>query len=166
MAKKGHHKKAKSHRKHRKISGIGGALGSLMPIGEALAGAIVGKILYNQLSSKMEVNPNIAAAAPLAVGVALPMFIKSGWAKNVAAGMAVEGGLQLLATNGVLAGIGAVTPEYVVLAGADQNYQYQQGQDHTSFVGAADYVGSHSHPYGNNVGEAAYVGAQMEEYGY
>ena len=102
MAKRHHKKKKTSHRKHRKLSGIGGAMGNLMPLGTALAGAVVGKILYNQLSSKMKVNPNIAAAAPLVAGIALPMFIKKPWMSHLASGMVVEGGLQLLQTNGAV----------------------------------------------------------------
>lgn len=102
--RKAHHKKPVHHRR-RKMSGIG-AMGSTASTAMyAVAGAAAAQLLSKVLPSTLDAK--IQAAAPVAIGLFLPKFIKGEAGKGLAAGMIAVGGLKLVQSFGVLNGIGA-----------------------------------------------------------
>ena len=60
----------------------------------------------------------VAAAAPIAVGLFLPRFIKSDMGKALGTGMIAVGGLELVQSTGVLAGMSG----FPVIAGYGKRY--------------------------------------------
>jgi hypothetical protein len=66
----------------------------------------------------------VAAAAPIAVGLFLPRFIKSEMGKALGTGMIAVGGLELVQSTGVLAGLPVIAgykKSYMALAPTTQN---------------------------------------------
>lgn len=101
-----HKKKSKKHyskRKHHK-SGMG-AIDFTNILG-VVAGAVAAGYLNKLIPDS--VDPKIVAGGKIALGVALPMFVKSGSMKNVlagaGAGMIAVGSVDLLKGFGVLSG--------------------------------------------------------------
>jgi len=71
----------------------------LMQLGGVVAGvAAAGYLNKLALSSQSE---NVQAAVPIAVGIALPMFMKNEFAKNLGAGMVAYGGGKFLQKAGL-----------------------------------------------------------------
>ena len=102
--RKAHHKKPVHHRR-RRMSGVG-AIGSTASTAMyAVAGAAAAQLLSKVLPSTLDAK--IQAAAPVAIGLFLPKFIKGDAGKGLAAGMIAVGGLKLVQSFGVLNGIGA-----------------------------------------------------------
>jgi hypothetical protein len=96
---KKHHTKRRSHR-----SGMG-AIDFTNILG-VVAGAVAAGYLDKLVPDS--VNPKIVAGGKVALGVALPMFVKSGSMKNIlagaGAGMIAVGSVGLLKEFGVLSG--------------------------------------------------------------
>lgn len=101
MAKKRHTVKRRTHHRRSKVGAISGSLSTLLfAAGGAVAAAFIVKALPATMDAK------IKAAIPLAVGVGLPMFVKSPIVKDVALGMGVQGTVGLLKEFKVISGIG------------------------------------------------------------
>ena len=114
MAKrKTHHKK--SHHRRRRSHGIGKIGGNMITqIAGVAAGAAVASILTEKALSNQ--SQMIKAAAAIAAGIAVPMFVKSDIGKAAGAGMVAVGAIDLLKQFKVISGadgIGA-TPEIMI----------------------------------------------------
>lgn len=109
MAKKKKAKKRSTTRRRRSLSGAVGAV-DIMNVVSVIAGAVIAKGADKFLPETLD--KKIVAGGKVALGVALPMFIKSGNLKNIAsgagAGMVAVGALDLLTDLGVLSGLGIV----------------------------------------------------------
>jgi hypothetical protein len=103
--RKHHHKKATHRRKHRRhgMGAIGSQASSAI---YAIAGAAAAQLLTKVIPATM--NDKIKAAAPVAVGLFLPKFVKGAAGQGLATGMIAVGGLKLVQSFGVLNGIGEV----------------------------------------------------------
>ncbi len=126
MARRKRHTKKVSHRKHSKKRGMHGISGmitdSLLTIGGGILGQYASSFATSQLSKSTMSEKNkayIAAAVPVAVGLALPKIIKSPMAKNIGTGMLVIGGVKLAQSTGVISGI--YSPAMVALGPSVQN---------------------------------------------
>ena len=103
MKHKRKHKKRSHHRRHRK-GGLG-AIDFTNILGVA-AGAVAAGMLNKVIPES--VNTKIVAGGKMALGIALPMFVKSGKLKGIMAGvgsgMIAVGAVDLLKSFGVLSG--------------------------------------------------------------
>jgi len=102
MAKKKHHAKKTTHRRRsHKVSGIGGELSTLLfAAGGAIAANYIVKALPASIDSK------ISNAVPLAMGIALPMFVKNPMVKQISLGLGIQGTLGTLKAFNVISGVG------------------------------------------------------------
>jgi len=101
-----HKRKTKKHHTRRRSHKSGmGAIDFTNILG-VVAGAVVAGYLDKVVPES--VNPKIVAGGKVALGVALPMFVKSGSMKNIlagaGAGMIAVGSVDLLKGFGVLSG--------------------------------------------------------------
>lgn len=113
-----HRKKTTHHRRRRSVHGTKGMTGTLMNAvyvvgGVAVAGLVVTKVLGSQ-------SETIKTIAPLAIGVVLPMVVKSDLGKFAGLGMIAYSGSKLLAKAGI-AGLGADTYEIPVSVAGDMS---------------------------------------------
>lgn len=104
MAKrKKHHKKTHSRRKRHSSMGAIDTMNILGIVIGAVAAGYLDKIIPDTINSK------IVAGGKIALGIALPMFVKGGKMKNtlagVGSGMVAVGTLGLLKEFGVLSGM-------------------------------------------------------------
>ena len=137
MAKRRTHHKKTTHRRkhHRSVSGFKGMGGTLMNAvyvvgGVAAAGLVVTKVLSSQ-------NETIKTFAPLALGVVLPMVIKSDLGKFAGLGMIAYTGTKLLSKAGI-AGMGADTYEIPVSVAGDMSLV--AGPDDFAIAGDDEYA--------------------------
>lgn len=96
----------------RRVGAAGGGL--IMDVLGITAGAIVARKVDSFLPN---LNPTIRNAAKVAVGVALPKFVKNPMIKAVGDGMIAVGGAGLV--GGLVPALGA-TDEVLVISGADE----------------------------------------------
>ena len=101
-------------RSYRRSSSMGAVAGNLLTtIGGIAAGAIVAK----QLNKMLKFDAKILAAGNVALGVALPRFIKSPLMSSVGSGMIAVGATELVGSFvPALAG----TDDVVLLSGLDE----------------------------------------------
>jgi hypothetical protein len=86
-------------RKRSRVSGLGSI--DIMNIGSILVGGLIAGYINkfnteDATTKERKINPTIFAGGKLALGVALPMFIKNPIASGVGAGMIAVGGLELI----------------------------------------------------------------------
>ena len=113
MAKRRKSKKTtRTYRRKRSMGAVSGGL--VMDI----AGITVGALLAKQVGKLLpNLNPKLAAAGKVALGVALPMFVKSPIMKSVGNGMLAVGGVELIGSFvPALAG----DDDVVLLSGLDE----------------------------------------------
>jgi hypothetical protein len=83
-----------------------------------IAGAVGGKLLDKIIPESIDAK--IVSGGKIALGLALPMFVKTGKAKDVAAGIGsgliAVGSVELLNSFGVLAGLGAKDSDMLVVS--------------------------------------------------
>lgn len=118
--RKKHIKKTHSkRRKSRKMGAIGkgGITGALFTIVGGVAARFVSTTI-NGTSLSESYKSYVAAAAPIALGLFLPKLIKSEIGKNLGTGMIAVGGLELVQSTGVLAGI----TDFPVISGYKKSY--------------------------------------------
>jgi hypothetical protein len=131
MARRRKSVKRKSHRRrrHSAMSGVGAGVTG---VASMVAGAIIGRILQNKLSSK--VNPKYLAIGQIAVGTMLPKFIKNKFVSGIGQGMVVNGGVTALNTFGVISSVSGMS---------DYEVDYMSGTDElSSIAGDDDFDGS------------------------
>jgi hypothetical protein len=101
--RKKHHKTTRRHSKKHSMHGI-----DVMNVVGVAAGAVAAGLLNKVIPET--VNTKIVAAGKIALGIALPNFVKSGSMKNtlsgVGSGMIAVGTIDLLKDMGVLSGTG------------------------------------------------------------
>lgn len=134
MARKRRSHKRKTTRRRRQ-SGMSGMAESLTSVASMVAGAVIGRILQNKLSSK--VNPKILAVGQIGLGMALPKFMKNKFATGIGTGMIVNGGVSALQSFGVISsvsGVGADMYEIDYVSGTD-NLQSIAGDDEYDGMG-------------------------------
>lgn len=105
MAKRKQHKKAVHHRRRRRRSGVGAIDmgGILTSVAGVAAGAAVAGLINKQFLSSQ--SATIQMIAPVALGIAVPMFLKGDLGKAAGAGMIAVGALAALRKAGI-AGVG------------------------------------------------------------
>jgi hypothetical protein len=100
MARRKRHAKKTTHRRrrHHSMSGVkGGVMSAVGIIGGAVAAQFLAKQIDKMLPATMASGTKtlIDGAAPIALGLILPRFIKSDLGKNLGSGMIAVGGLKL-----------------------------------------------------------------------
>lgn len=120
-------KKRVSYKRRRKSMGAtaAGAMGNI-------AGLAVGAIVAKQLNKVLKFDARIVAAGKIALGVALPKFIKAPISKGIGDGMIAVGATELVgAFLPALAG----TDDVVLLSGMDEIGQIDM-------IGEVDMIGA------------------------
>jgi hypothetical protein len=140
MARRRKASRAKVVRRRKMGSTGAGKAGSMITqILGITAGAIVAKKVDTFLPN---LNPNIRNAAKVALGVALPMFVKSPLMASVGQGMIAVGASSLV--GGLVPALGA-TDEVLVLSGLDEineiNGLDEIGSDEINEVNGLDEIG-------------------------
>lgn len=97
MAKR---RKASRRRRGRRMSGVGAVGTNVLSM---VAGAVIGRVLQNRFSSK--INPKILAAGQVGLGLVLPRVVKNKFAAGVGSGMIISGALSGLQSFGVISAI-------------------------------------------------------------
>ena len=100
-----------TRRRSSRMSGIGGTLANAaFQVAGAVAAKFVSNYAVKMLPSTMSTMTKglIANAAPIAVGLYFPKLLKGAAGVNIGTGMIVAGGLGLVQSTGVLAGVGNV----------------------------------------------------------
>ncbi len=140
MARRRKASRAKVVRRRKMGSTGAGKAGSLVTqILGITAGAIVAKKVDTFLPN---LNPNIRNAAKVALGVALPLFVKSPLMASVGQGMIAVGASSLV--GGLVPALGA-TDEVLVLSGLDEisevNGLDEIGSDEINEINGMDEIG-------------------------
>ena len=121
MARRKHHTKKVHHRRksHKRLGAAGksGITNALFTIVGGVAARFVSNTI-NGTTLDASYKGYVAAAAPIAVGLFLPRFIKSEMGKALGTGMIAVGGLELVQSTGVLAGVSG----FPVIAGYKKSY--------------------------------------------
>lgn len=131
MARRRKSQKRKSSRR-RRYSSMSGVGAGLTGVASMVAGAIIGRVLQNRLSSK--VNPKYLAIGQIAVGTLLPKFVKNKLVSGIGTGMVVNGGVTALSTFGVISAVSGMN---------DYEVDYVSGTDQLSEIAGDDmYDGS------------------------
>ena len=122
--RKKHHTKRHSRRRH-KVGATGGKITDALAM---VAGAVIGRVLTNKLSSK--VNPKILAGGQIVLGMYLPKLVKNKFAHGIGTGMIVNGGVTALQSFGVISAISGL--------GADVQVDYVSGdEDYSDMNGSS-----------------------------
>jgi len=111
--RKKHHAKKHTHR--RRKSHMGSVSSMATNALAIIAGGVAARFVSNTVASTMtstgtavsQTTKYVSAAAPIALGLLLPKFVKSGFGSGLGAGMIAVGGLSLAQTFG-LPGISGV----------------------------------------------------------
>lgn len=98
-------KKRKVSSRRRRSRGMGAVGTGMTQILGLLAGAVAGRMLRSRVLPN--VDAKFKSLGEVAVGVALPRFVKNDFVKAMGAGMIVDGGTSALSSFGILSGIGA-----------------------------------------------------------
>jgi len=111
-AKKRHHTKRRRHSMH----GVGGTISSAAYL---IGGGVIAQFVGNMINKTMATSTMSAGtknlingAVPIVAGVLTPKFIKGDVGAKLGAGMIAVGGVKILQSTGVLAGLGAMVNPY------------------------------------------------------
>jgi hypothetical protein len=130
-------KKRVTRRRSKRMGAVsmkGGVTSALFTIAGGVAARFVSNTI-NATTLNDSYKGYVAAAAPIAVGLFLPQFIKSDIVKSIGNGMIAVGGLGLVQSTGVLSGMPLIARRYMglapttgnprgVIAGMDNNMSY------------------------------------------
>jgi len=111
MARRKKTSKRRITRRRSRMSGMGGTLANAaFQVAGAVAAKFVSNYAVKMLPGSMSAMTKglIANAAPIAVGLYFPKLLKGAAGANIGTGMIVAGGLGLVQSTGVLAGVGNV----------------------------------------------------------
>lgn len=122
MARRKTHKKKSVGRKRSRRMGAAktGITSALFTIVGGVAARFVSNAI-NGMNLDASYKGYVASAAPIAVGLFLPKFVKSEMGKSLGNGMIAVGGLGLVQSTGVLSGLPAIAKRYMALAPTPQN---------------------------------------------
>lgn len=132
MARRKRH--TKKHTRRRRHSGMGAVGTGMTHILGLVAGAVAGKMLRSK--TLPNVDDKFKSLGEIAIGIALPRFVKNDFVKAMGAGMIVDGGTSALSSFGIMSGIGADDVSMEYLSGSDE-IQTIAGDDET-MSGSAD----------------------------
>ena len=110
MARK-HHRRKTHHR--RRVGASKGMGSAIKKIGGIAAGAFAARLVVTKLGATM--NPKIANAIPIVLGVLVPRFIKSDIGQGIGDGLIAVGVLGELQQFNVVSGIGYMAPGVAAL---------------------------------------------------
>src|ERR1700693_2367109 len=85
-----------SHRRHRRISGMGDIGGIAEKAGGLGVGAVAARELNTLLSGFITLSPMVSGLLQMGVGVMLPKFAKGAFMQNVGDGMIANGGMVVI----------------------------------------------------------------------
>jgi hypothetical protein len=105
-------------------------------VGGLLAGAVVGKILANKFLAS--VDAKYTALGQVAVGIALPRFVKNKFIGAMGQGMIVNGGMSALSAFGILSGIGADESPMLEYVGGSTDIATIAGDD--DYMGGSETI--------------------------
>jgi len=120
-------KKTSKKRVTRRRSKRMGAIDMKLDFASALytiAGGVAARFVSNTINGTTlndSYKKYVAAVAPIAVGLLLPTFVKSDIVKSVGNGMIAVGGLGLVQSTGVLAGMPVIARRYMGLMPSTNN---------------------------------------------
>jgi hypothetical protein len=108
--KKAHHRvsgvKHKTHRRRRRVSGMGDISGMAEKAGGLVIGAVAARELNTLASKFVTLSPLMSGVLQMAVGLALPKFVKGAFFQNMGDGMIANGGMVAIVATGVITGNG------------------------------------------------------------
>lgn len=119
MARRKKTSKKRVTRRRSKRMGAVSMKGGLTSALFTIAGGIAARFVSNTINATTlddSYKGYVAAAAPIAVGLFLPKFIKSDIGKSIGNGMIAVGGLSLVQSTGVLSGMPLIARRYMGLA--------------------------------------------------
>jgi hypothetical protein len=108
--------KKNTPRRHRKMSG--GMSGMLMQAVGLVGGAVAARVLTSSTKILPQVDSKIKDAAVIGLGLYFPKLVKGPIGASLGAGMVAMGGLALIQSTGVIAGIDNMIPA-TFMAGDD-----------------------------------------------
>lgn len=96
---------ARKHHRKRRISGVNDIGGMLQKAGGLVIGAVGGREL-NTIAVKMfpSLTPLMSGIMQMAVGYALPKFVKGAFIEHMGSGMIANGGMVAIVATGVISG--------------------------------------------------------------
>jgi len=105
----------------RRMSGVGAMGSQVTNAVYTIAGAVAAGAVAKFLPATM--NDKLKAAVPVVVGIMLPKYLKGNIGAGIGAGMVAAGGLKLVQSFGILAGVGGAYSGYQVpqVAGSYNN---------------------------------------------
>lgn len=126
-----------SRRRSRRVGAIGKNF-AMDALG-LVAGAAAARVLTSSGKILPNLDPKIKSAAVIAIGAFFPKFIKGDLGKSIGSGMIASGGLGLLQSTGVLAGVDdALEIPVTVMAGDDLSVISGYDEDNLSVVAGMD----------------------------
>jgi len=138
-----YHKKRKSHKKHhtpkkRRRMGATGS-GMLMEAAGLIGGAVVARFVTttDKIPMYSALQPNVKNASVLALGYFFPKLVKGSLGKSIGLGMITAGGLGLVQSTGIIAGL-EDTMSVAVMAGDDLSVIAGYSEDNMSVIAGMD----------------------------
>jgi hypothetical protein len=111
--------KARKSYSRRRKSGLSGMGGTIKSAAYLVGGGVIAQFVGNMINKSMASSTMSAGtknlingAVPIVAGVLTPRFIKGDVGAKLGAGMIAVGGVKLLQSTGVLAGVGAMVNPY------------------------------------------------------
>jgi len=134
-----YHKKRKSHKKHhttkkRRRMGATGS-GMLMEAAGLIGGAVAARFVTttDKIPMFSTLQPNVKNAGVLALGYFFPKLVKGSLGKSIGLGMITAGGLGLVQSTGIIAGL-EDTMSVSVMAGDDLSVIAGYSEDNLSVI--------------------------------
>jgi hypothetical protein len=116
--KKHKNHQAKKHTTHRRRKMSGGMSGMLMQAVGLVGGAVAARVLTTNTKILPQVDSKIKDAAVIGLGLYFPKLVKGPIGASLGAGMVAMGGLALIQSTGIIAGIDNMIPA-TFMAGDD-----------------------------------------------
>jgi hypothetical protein len=114
-------KRTMGRRSKRRMGAVGSNITNAL---FTIAGGVAARFVSNTINGTSldeSYKGYVAAAAPIAVGLFLPKFIKTPMGSALGAGMVAVGGLSLVQSTGVLSGMPVIARRYMGLGPTTQN---------------------------------------------
>jgi hypothetical protein len=138
-------KKGKKHTTKRRRKMSGGMSGMLMQAVGLVGGAVAARVLTSSTKILPQIDSKIKDAAVIGLGLYFPKLVKGPIGSSLGAGMVAMGGLALIQSTGVIAGIDNMIPatfmagdDLSVIAGDLSVISGDYSQDNLSVL-AGDY---------------------------
>jgi hypothetical protein len=139
-----YHKKRKSHKKHhtkkrRSIGATGKASSMIMEAAGLIGGAVAARFITttDKIPMYSTLQPNVKNASVLALGYFFPKLVKGSMGKSIGLGMITAGGLGLVQSTGIIAGL-EDSMTVSVMAGDDLSVIAGYSEDNMSVIAGMD----------------------------